>query len=84
MSNFKLLSAGLLAATMLTTPVMAREHHLNRRHVATDIDAGATPDAGYPDAGYVDGRFCVPAPRVDAFATAPWENEPACEPAPAY
>ena len=79
MSNFKLLSAGLLAATMLTTPVMAREHHLNRRHVATDIDASATPDAGY-----VEGRFCVPAPRVDAFATAPWENEPACEPAPAY
>jgi hypothetical protein len=43
MSKFKLLPAGLIAAAMLTTPVMAREHHLNARHVAADAHASATP-----------------------------------------
>ena len=81
MSKFKLMSAGLVAAAMLTAPVMARENHLNTRHVARDAYASVGPVARD-----VDGRFCYPAPRVDAFATAPWENETPCEPAsaPAY
>jgi hypothetical protein len=30
---------------------------------------------------YQDGRACVPAPRVGAFATAPWTgNNVPCEP----
>ena len=78
MSEFKFLSAGLVAAAMLTTPVMARENHLNTRHVARDAYASATPAARD-----VDGRLCYPAPRVAAFATAPWENETPCEPGPA-
>jgi hypothetical protein len=79
MTKLKLLSAGLIAAAMLTTPVMAREHHLNARHVAKGADASATPAARY-----IDGRLCNPAPRVGAFATAPWENETPCEPTPGY
>ena len=64
MTTLKLLSAGLIAAAMLTTPVMAREHHLNARHVAKDADAIAAPAARY-----IDGTLCYPAPRVGAFAT---------------
>ena len=79
MTKLKLLSAGLIAAAMLTTPVMARKHHLNARHVAKGADAGAKPAARY-----IDGRLCNPAPRVGAFATAPWENETPCEPTPGY
>jgi hypothetical protein len=35
MIELKLLSAGLIAAAMLSTPVMARKRHLNARRVAT-------------------------------------------------
>jgi hypothetical protein len=79
MSKFKLLPAGLIAAAMLTTPVMAREHHLNARHVAADAHASATPAPRY-----IDGNLCYPAPRVGAFATQPWDNDTPCEPTPGY
>ena len=65
MTKLKLLSAGLIAAAMLTTRVMAREHHPNVRHVATEARAGATPDPRY-----IDGNLCYRAPRVGAFANA--------------
>ncbi|WGD50091.1 hypothetical protein QA641_31335 [Bradyrhizobium sp. CB1650] len=48
MTKLKLLPAGLIAAAMLTTPVMAR-HHPNALHVATDADARATPGNPYTD-----------------------------------
>jgi len=35
-------------------------------------------------ARYVGWRGCYPAPRVGAFATAPWNNDMPCEPTPAY
>jgi hypothetical protein len=72
MTTFKLLSAALIAAATLATPAMARESHVTSRHIATQATANA---------GYVDGRVCIPAPRVGAFATAPWsgDNVP-CEP----
>lgn len=77
MTNFKLLSAGVIAAAMLTTPVLAKPHHTHHvRHVAEATGAVAAP-AG---ARYINGRVCVPAPRIDAYATAPWENETPCEP----
>jgi hypothetical protein len=79
MTKLKLLSAGLIAAAMLTTPVMAREHHLNARHVAKDTDASATLAARY-----IDGHLCDPAPRVGAFATQSWDNDTPCEPKPGY
>ena len=35
-------------------------------------------------ARYVGWRGCYPAPRVGAFATAPWTYDMPCAPAPAY
>jgi hypothetical protein len=79
MTKLKLLLSGLIAATLLTTPVVARESHTYARHHAEATDAGATPPARY-----IDGRLCNPAPRVGAFVTQPWDNSPPCEPVPAY
>jgi hypothetical protein len=42
MTELKLLLAGLIAAARLATAVMAWKHHLNVRHVAKDVNAGAT------------------------------------------
>lgn len=68
MTRFKILSAGLIAAAMLTTPVMAGEY----RHVAgSDVSAPR---------GVLDGRDCVRAPNVGAFASDPYTTPP-CEPA---
>jgi hypothetical protein len=75
MANFKLLSAGLLATAMLTTPVLARQHHVRTHHIAESADP-AVPAGAH----YVGGRGCIPAPRVGAYATAPWENETPCAP----
>ena len=64
MTKLKLLPARVIAAAMLTTPVMAREHHLNTRHVATDAHACATPGSPYTDGGryrdWQDGNAMVP------------------------
>jgi hypothetical protein len=78
MTKSKLLSAALIAAAMIATPAMARESGVASRHVAVKANADTTSVARD-----VDGRTCIPAPRVDAFATAPWtgDNIP-CEPAP--
>jgi hypothetical protein len=77
MTKPKLLSAALIAAAMIATPAMARTSHVtSSRHVAEDANAST-----YPTARFADGRVCIPAPRVGAFATAPWtgDNVP-CEP----
>ena len=76
MTKIKLLSAGLIATAMLAVPAMARENYGARRHVAEEARASA-----YPAPLYIDGRVCIPAPRVGAFATQPWtgRNVP-CEP----
>jgi hypothetical protein len=79
MTKLKLLPAALIAAAMLTTPVMAREHHPNARHLAESAHESAMPGGRY-----IDGRLCNPAPRVGAFATQPWDNETPCEPTPSY
>jgi hypothetical protein len=79
MTTLNLLPAALIAAAMLTTPVVAREHHPNARHFVTSASDSATPAARY-----VDGRLCYPAPRVGAFVTQPWDNETPCEPAMDY
>ena len=73
MTKFKVLSAGLIAVAMLATPVMAREHH---RYFTKKDDVAAT----YGD---VDGRDCVRAPNVGAYASDPY-TQPPCEPAPMY
>ncbi|WLB86129.1 hypothetical protein [Bradyrhizobium japonicum] len=76
MTTLKLLSTGLIAVAMLGGPVMAREHHDGARPSAMQAD----PVASYGPV-YQVGRACVPAPRVGAFATAPWTgNNVPCEP----
>jgi hypothetical protein len=73
MTRLKVLSAGLIAAAMLTTPLMAREH----RHVARGYDVSAPR-------GVLDGRRdCVRAPDVGAYASDPYIRPP-CEPASFY
>jgi hypothetical protein len=77
MTNFKVLSTALIAVAVIVSPAIARETHVASRHFAA---AKATAPAGPV---YIEGRACIPAPRVGAFATAPWtgDNIP-CEPGP--
>lgn len=77
MTTSRLLSMGLIAAAMLSSPVMAREHQraAQQPEVTADTVAATTPFR------YPGDRACVPAPRVGAFATAPWTgNNVPCEP----
>ena len=78
MSKVKFVSAALIAAASLATPVIARERHVVTRHVATE--AAAPYYNSYGAYGYT----CVPAPRVGAFATQPWDNAAPCEPMTGY
>jgi hypothetical protein len=74
MSKLALLSTTLIAVAVLAPPAMARKSRVTSRHVAVDANAN-----GMPGMGYIDGRPCRLAPRVGAFATAPWTNGPPCE-----
>jgi hypothetical protein len=80
MSKLRLLSAGLIAIAVIAAPAMAREHHVASRHIVLDRytvgDAYAGPARGAPS--------CNLAPRVGAFAAAPWTNETPCEPTSGY
>jgi hypothetical protein len=77
MTHLKLVSTGLIAMTMFAAPAMAREHH-HVRHGRLVVSASATAPL---DLG--NGVLCYPAPRVAAFATAPWTgNNIPCEPGP--
>jgi hypothetical protein len=81
MMNFKKLSLGMVAATILATPAMAqgskRElgapgvHHQNSRYLTGGYGVRATPRPGY-----YYGNRSYPAPRVGAFAAAPRNNGP--------
>ena len=79
MTKLELLPAALIAAAMLTTPVVAQQYRPDARQVVQGV-----PYSAAPGMRYVDGRLCYPAPRVGAFATQPWENETPCQPAPVY
>jgi hypothetical protein len=79
MTKLKLLSAGLIAAALFAAPAMAREHQVTSRHLAEGTSASIQQGAAY-----VDGYSCVPAPRVGAFATQPWDNAAPCEPMTGY
>jgi hypothetical protein len=72
MTKLKRLSAALIAAATLATPAMARESHATSRH---QVNVTTTTDARD-----VDGRACIPALAVGAFATQPWDNGAPCEP----
>jgi len=68
MTKLKLLSAGLIAAAMIANARHgAANITLTKRHVAEEANANAF----FPSSGFTDGRGCIPAPRVGAFATAP-------------
>jgi len=76
MSILKLFSTGLIAVAVLGGPTMARESHALTRQFSMKPDTLASSEPVFQG-----GRVCVPAPRVGAFATAPWtgDNVP-CEP----
>jgi hypothetical protein len=78
MNKLQLLSAGLVAATMLATPALARENHLKSQHRVENTNASAAPRVRNNE------HSCIPAPRVGAFATQPWDNGPPCEPTLGY
>jgi len=80
MSSFKLLAAAVCAAALVSAPAMARQTHARSHHHLATAHAAAPA----PGAVYVDGRLCIPAPRVGAFATEPWTNDVPCEPAFGY
>jgi hypothetical protein len=75
MTMIKLLSAAVITAAALATPVMAQQ---SQRHP----EARTTS----PGVRYIDGRACYPAPRVGAFASQPWtnSNDIPCYPTPDY
>jgi hypothetical protein len=84
MTNFKKLSLGLVAATMLVgTPAMAQGvyqepgapgfYSPNSRYLTTGYGVRAAPRPGYYPRYYSGNQF-HPAPRVGAFATAPWDD----------
>jgi len=74
MHKVKLLSAVLLTAATFATPVLAA----TSRHVVTDTN-GRVMSTMHRD----QGDSCIRAPRVGAFATAPW-SVPPCEPNTGY
>jgi hypothetical protein len=77
MTKLKLVSAAMIVAAMLATPVMAREGQVAHRHLTANANASAGT--------YADERACVRAPAVGAYATQPWDNgPPPCEPATTY
>jgi len=76
MTKLKLLATALFATALIGAPAMARDYHARHRLMISSA-------AAVPGATYLDGRRCVPAPRVGAFATAPWTNDIPCEP-PGY
>jgi hypothetical protein len=75
MTKSKLLSAALIAVAMIATPAMARESGVASPRAAVKATADTTSVARD-----VDGRACMSAPAVGAFATQPWDNGPPCEP----
>jgi hypothetical protein len=76
----KLVSTGLMAVAILATPAMARVTHVASR--PSTVQARGVISEAPLNFG---GRVCYPAPRVGAFATAPWTgNNVPCEPGPDF
>jgi hypothetical protein len=79
MMNCKKLSLGLVAATMLVTPVMAQGVYQEPGVTGFNYPNSAYVTGGYgvrttTPPGYYSGNRFHPAPRVGAFATAPWDD----------
>ena len=54
------------------SPERIHRGHAGSRGEAVDDDVAPAYD--------MDGRVCIPAPRVGAFATQPWDTQTPCEP----
>ncbi len=79
MMNCKKLSLGLVAATMLATPAMAQVVYQEPGVMSFSYPNSAYVTGGYgvrttTPPGYYYGNRFHPAPRVGAFATAPWDD----------
>lgn len=79
MMNYKILSLGLVTATMLATPVMAQGIYQGPGVIVSTYPNSAYVTSGYvvraaPAPGYYYGNRFQPVPRVGAFATAPWDD----------
>ena len=77
MMNFKKLSLGLVAATMLATPAMAQGIYVEPGVGYSYPSSAYGPSYGVrvaPGASYYYGNRYHPMPRVGAFATAPWDD----------
>jgi hypothetical protein len=79
MMTCKKLSLGLVAATMLATPAMAQVVYQQPGVTGFNYPNSAYRTEGYvvrttPGPGYYYGNRFQPAPRVGAFATAPWDD----------
>jgi hypothetical protein len=80
MMTCKKLSLGLVAATMLATPAMAQVVYQQPGVTGFNYPNSAYRKGGYvvrtaPGPGYYYGNRFQPAPRVGAFATAPWSDD---------
>jgi hypothetical protein len=80
MTNCKKLSLGLVAVTMLATPATAQVVYQEPGVTGFNYPNAAYRTGGYvvrttPGPGYYYGNRFHPAPRVGAFATAPWSDD---------
>lgn len=80
MRNYKKLSLGLVTATMLATPAMAQGVYQEPGMIGFNYPNSAYTTGSYgvrvaPGPGYYYGNRFHPAPRVGAFATAPWTDD---------
>jgi hypothetical protein len=66
MTALKLLSAGLIATVMLSTPATACKSCLAKRHVARKANASASATARY-----IDSHAGIPSPHAGPFAIRP-------------
>jgi hypothetical protein len=96
MAKVKFLALALITATSLAAaPALAAGSHVTSRHTTgshtqgkSHVHKGARTNpldayASAAPAKHFVGA-CIRAPRVGAFATAPWNNGPPCEPNSAY
>ena len=79
MTKMKLLSAGLFSVAMLATPAIAQEviqepGVMGYSYPDTPYLRGGYGHRFAPGPGYYYGNRVYPAPRVGAFATAPWDD----------
>jgi hypothetical protein len=78
MSKLERFSAALIVVAMFATPAMARKQPQKSWHDKNGayVHASRVVHTG-------DGRHCIRAPDVGAFASAPF-TQPPCEPASYY